>query len=121
MKIRTVRVREVEGGMPTDGPFWEERLLRPIDIYPDYRTEMPPWGGEQVDDNNFRLKQWFVQIEADEGSFGIAGPIWPDAARLILMHHRRGVASIQYPVGVTSLRIHELRVSSRIGGSWVQL
>ena len=84
MKISAVRVREVEGMMPTDGPFWEERLLRPVDIYPDYRTEMPPWGGEQVDDSNFRLKQWFVQIEADDGSYGIAGPIWPDAARLIL-------------------------------------
>ena len=45
---------------------------------------MPPWGGEQVDDNNFRLTQCFVQVEADDGSYGIGGFIWSDAARLIL-------------------------------------
>lgn len=84
MKISAVRVREVEGTMQTDGPFWEERLLRPIDIYPEYRDDFPPWGGTQVDDHTFKLKEWFVQIETDEGAIGIGGPLWPDAARLVL-------------------------------------
>ena len=57
--------------MATDEPPWEERLVRPIDTW-------------QVDDRTFRLEQWFVRIEADDGSHGIAGPVWPDAARLVL-------------------------------------
>ena len=122
MKIRAVRVREVEGVMPTDGPFWEERLLRPIDIYPDYRTEMPPWGGEQVDDKHFRLKQWFVQIEADDGSHGIAGPIWPDAARLVLTQLKPIVMG-KDPLATELLwdQMHRLQVHGRQGDAMIAL
>lgn len=84
MKITAVRVREIDGTMETSGPFWEERLVRPIDIYPEYRKDMPAWGGEQVDDTHMRVKQWFVQIEASDGSYGIAGPTWPDSAKIVL-------------------------------------
>ena len=35
MKIAKIRFRKLTGTMETNGPFWEERLLRPIDIYPD--------------------------------------------------------------------------------------
>jgi L-rhamnonate dehydratase len=85
MNITRVRVRQVSGTMTTDGPFWEERLMRPVDIYPDYRAQPPvDWGGRQVDDRTFKLKQWFVQVETDEGVHGIAGPLWPDAARIVL-------------------------------------
>jgi len=49
---------------------------------------MPPWGGEQVDDNKLRLTQCFLQVEADDGSYGIGGSIWSDAARLILTQLR---------------------------------
>jgi L-rhamnonate dehydratase len=85
MKITKVRVRQVGGTMPTEGPFWEERLVRPIDIYPDYRKQPPVgWGGEQVDDHSFKLTQWFVQVETDAEVAGVAGPLWPDAARLVL-------------------------------------
>ena len=122
MKISAVRVREVEGTMPTDGPFWEERLLRPIDIYPDYRTENPPWGGEQVDDNNFRLTQCFVQIEADDGSYGIGGPIWPDAARLILTQLRPIVMG-KDPLATELLwdQMHRLQVHGRQGDPMIAL
>ena len=36
MKITRFRVRKVTGTLSTDGPMWEERLVRPIDIYPEY-------------------------------------------------------------------------------------
>ena len=84
MRITNVRVRQVTGTMATEGPFWEERLVRPIDIYPEYRREQPPWGGQQLDERRFRLVQHFVQIETDEGVTGLAGPVWPDVARLCL-------------------------------------
>ena len=37
MKITAVRVLRLSGTMPTEGPLWEERLVRPIDVYPEYR------------------------------------------------------------------------------------
>jgi hypothetical protein len=35
MCITAVRIFRLTGTMETTGPFWEERLVRPIDIYPD--------------------------------------------------------------------------------------
>ncbi len=84
MKITNVRVREVEGTMPTDGTFWEERLVRPVDIYPEYRREMGTPGGAQIDDRNFRIRTCFVQIETSDGTVGIAGPTVADSGRIIL-------------------------------------
>jgi L-alanine-DL-glutamate epimerase-like enolase superfamily enzyme len=122
MKITAVRVREVEGTMPTDGPFWEERLLRPIDIYPEYRDEMPPWGGTQVDDRSFRLKQWFVEIEADDGTTGIAGPLWPDAARLVLTQLKPVIMG-KDPLATELLwdQMHRLQVHGRQGDPMIAL
>ena len=39
MKITNVRLRQVEGQLDTEGEFWEERLVRPIDIYPEHKAE----------------------------------------------------------------------------------
>jgi L-rhamnonate dehydratase len=41
MKIQRLRVRRVTGTMTTNGPLWEERLVRPIDVYPEHRRD--PW------------------------------------------------------------------------------
>ncbi len=84
MKISKLRVRRLTGTMTTDGPMWEERLVRPIDIYAEYRSE--PWrtGGEQLDARRFRVTQDFLDIETDAGIIGRAGPLWPDPARLVL-------------------------------------
>jgi len=45
MKIAKIRFRKLTGTMETNGPFWEERLLRPIDIYPEYRRGGRTEGG----------------------------------------------------------------------------
>jgi L-rhamnonate dehydratase len=75
MKITAVRVLRLSGTMHTDGPLWEERLVRPIDIYPEYRSRNDFEGGSQTDPNHFRVEQFFVRIETDEGPLGIAGPL----------------------------------------------
>jgi len=84
VKIRKLTVRRLTGTMLTNGPLWEERLVRPVDIYPEYRVD--PWrtGGEQLDDRHFRTTQHFLEVVTDEGLTGIAGPIWPDPARIVL-------------------------------------
>src|SRR5471030_2505853 len=84
MKIAKIRFRKLTGTMETNGPFWEERLLRPIDIYPEYRRGGRTEGGEQVDDKHLRLVQYFLDIETDEGIVGRAVPVAADAARLVL-------------------------------------
>ena len=35
MKIAKVELRELNGTLKTEKAFWEERLVRPIDIYPE--------------------------------------------------------------------------------------
>jgi L-alanine-DL-glutamate epimerase-like enolase superfamily enzyme len=86
-KITAVRIREVTGVLPTDGVFWEERLVRPIDIYPEFRSAgVPDWGGVQVDRHRLELRQWFVQIEASDGSHGIGGPLPLEPARIVRSH-----------------------------------
>ena len=47
MKITAVRVLRLAGTMRTDGPLWEERLVRPIDIYPEYRIRNDFEGGSR--------------------------------------------------------------------------
>jgi hypothetical protein len=45
MRITAVRLFCLTGTMETAGPFWEERLVRPIDIYPAYRIRNDFEGG----------------------------------------------------------------------------
>lgn len=123
MRIARVRVRQVSGTMPTEGPFWEERLMRPIDIYPDYRKQPPiGWGGEQAGDHSFRLTQWFVQVETDDGVVGIAGPLWPDAARLVLTQ-LAPIVTGKDPLATELLwdQMHRLQVHGRQGDAMIAL
>ena len=39
MKITAVRVFKVSGVTVLTGEFWEERLVRPVDIYPEHKTQ----------------------------------------------------------------------------------
>ena len=45
MKITKVRIRRLAGTLETEAPMWEERLVRPIDIYPEYRQQGQWEGG----------------------------------------------------------------------------
>ncbi len=77
MKITDIRLRKLTGTMEVDGPFMEERLVMPLDIYEEFRVQGPPATGTQIDDSHYELNQVFVQIETDEGVSGIAGPASP--------------------------------------------
>jgi L-rhamnonate dehydratase len=77
MKITNIRLRQLTGTMEVDGPFMEERLAMPLDVYEEFRVQGPPAAGTQVDDSHYQLNQIFVQIDTDEGVSGIAGPTQP--------------------------------------------
>lgn len=68
--------------MPFDGEFWEERLVRPVDIYPRFRA-MGPEVLPRAGDGAYRIETYFVEIESDEGVIGIGGPIPRELAFLI--------------------------------------
>ena len=83
MKIDGIRCRELTGAMPFEGEFWEERLSRPIDVYPEHRAEGVHWL-ERRDESTYRIRSVFVEIGTDAGIIGLAGPITPTIAHVIL-------------------------------------
>ncbi len=89
MRIVAVRLREVTGTFLHAGHFWEERLARPLDIYPEHRADPREWWlPEQDGPGPYRLREVFLQIETDEGVFGLAGPLTRDVARVIALELR---------------------------------
>jgi L-alanine-DL-glutamate epimerase-like enolase superfamily enzyme len=74
MKITAVRLFELQGTMEHEGTFWEERLVRPVDIYPEHKEQGAGWL-EPAGENKYHIIAHFVQIETDEGVSGIGGPV----------------------------------------------
>ena len=74
MKITDLRIRELEGVLEHPDPFWEERLVRPIDMYPAYRAEGPGYM-PALGDGRYSVRAVFVEIHTDEGVTGITGPL----------------------------------------------
>ena len=87
MKITRLRLREVTGTLPFEGEFWEERLIRPIDVYPEHRAEGPQqyrqWAPRRLADGTYKLKSIFLQIETDEGVTGLGGPMPREVAYVV--------------------------------------
>ena len=72
MKITEVRVYELQGVLEHEEEFWEERLVRPLDIYPEHKAE----GAHEmfaVGGGRYRISAYFVDIDTDEGVSGRAG------------------------------------------------
>ncbi len=84
MRITAVRLRQVTGTFQYEGLFWEERLARPIDIYPEHRSDPREWWlPEQEGPGPYRLQEIFLTVETDEGVTGLAGPLTRDVAQVI--------------------------------------
>ena len=85
MKITAVRVFKVSGEMTFDGEFWEERLVRPVDIYPEHKKQGAGWL-PKIADWRYAMHSFFCQIETDEGVTGLGGPTTLGQAFVILQH-----------------------------------
>jgi L-rhamnonate dehydratase len=83
MKITAVRVFEVKGVMAFPGEFWEERLVRPVDIYPEHKNQGAGWL-PKIDEGHYAMQSLFCEIETDEGVTGTAGPTTFGQALIIL-------------------------------------
>ncbi len=122
MRITAVRLFRLTGTMETQGPFWEERLVRPIDIYPHYRIRNDFEGGVQVDPTHYRLEQHFLRIETDDGPHGIAGPL-PDMVALYVAKRLRPLLLHQDPIAHELLwdQMHRYMVHGRQGDAMLAI
>ena len=82
MKIERVICTAYQGTMEHPEVFWEERLVRPVDIYPQFQSEGPtflPRSGP----SSYEIKSIFVRIDAEDGTTGRGGPITEEQAFII--------------------------------------
>ncbi len=88
MKITELKLVQLRGTMEFPGEFWEERLIRPIDLYPEHKAEGPTWI-DKIGDGRYRMESIFVELRTDEGVSGIGGPIPLEQAFIIDTQLRR--------------------------------
>ena len=73
MKIVDLRLRELRGVMEHADPFWEERLVRPVDIYPEFREQGANFS-TSLGDGRYAMRSVFLEIVTDDGLVGLSGP-----------------------------------------------
>ena len=84
MQITGIRYVLVKGELDYDGPLAEERLVRPIDIYPEFRAvKGSSWMVGDQTEPPYKLEHLFLFIDTDEGVSGMWGPISKGLAHLI--------------------------------------
>jgi L-alanine-DL-glutamate epimerase-like enolase superfamily enzyme len=121
MLITGVKLRRLTGTLPAQGDFWEERLVRPIDVYPEYRHRADYEGGVQSADG-FRISAVFVEIETSLGISGRAGPI-PEAVGAIIAHSLRRLLIGQDAIAGEKLwdQMHRIMVHGRQGDAMLAI
>ena len=83
MKITGIRFLEVKGTMEYEGPMGEERLVRPIDIYPEFRAQ-PSYGlPPSTSDGRYSMQAIYLLIDTDAQVSGMWGPIRDELARIV--------------------------------------
>ncbi|HAL48899.1 MAG: mandelate racemase/muconate lactonizing protein [SAR202 cluster bacterium] len=73
MKIIDLKIRELDGVMEHPDPFWEERLVRPLDVYPAFRAQGADYT-TSLDDGKYAMRSVFLEIHTDDGVVGLSGP-----------------------------------------------
>jgi L-rhamnonate dehydratase len=121
MLITNVRLRRLTGTVPTQADFWEERLVRPIDVYDEYRHRQDYEGGVQTT-AGFRISAVFVEIETDDGPSGRAGPV-PEAVAYVIANSLRRLQIGQDPIGGEKLwdQMHRMMVHGRQGDAMLAI
>jgi len=122
MKITAVRLRRLRGTMPTKGKFWEERLVRPIDVYPEYRARDDFEGLPQTAPDALPVEATFVQIETDDGVMGIAGPM-PETVAYFIGRRLRPFLLGRDPIAHEMLwdQMHRIMVHGRQGDAMLAI
>ena len=87
-QISNVRIRHVYGTIETEGEFWEDRLVMPLDVYEEFRVSKQRASvvTEQSKSDSMEHDAYFIQIETDDGAIGIGGPVDETVAYLVAKH-----------------------------------
>lgn len=114
MKIVDLKLREVRGVMEHPDPFWEERLIQPVDVYPEFRRQgvnfLPGRG-----DGRYDLQAVFLEIHTDDGVTGLSGPCSRNEAFVVdtdRLHPVAGTITVPDAPGL-GLAIDESRVTAQ--------
>jgi L-alanine-DL-glutamate epimerase-like enolase superfamily enzyme len=85
MKIRDIRFEILTGETRLAFPIFEERLIRPLDVYPEQRALGPSSGGRyrSLGDDRWEITSVFLYVETDEDLTGLMGPITSSEAEII--------------------------------------
>ena len=83
MKITNIRFIRVKAKWEYDGPLGEERLVRPVDIYPEFKAKKPSWPTGPSEGPPYSIEGIFLIIDSDADVSGMYGPISMNDARLI--------------------------------------
>jgi L-alanine-DL-glutamate epimerase-like enolase superfamily enzyme len=75
MKITGLRYVLLKGTLDYEGPLREERLVRPTDIYPEFRARGAGWPVSGPAEPPYKIEHLFLYVDIDEGVSGIWGPI----------------------------------------------
>jgi L-rhamnonate dehydratase len=75
MKITGLRYVRLKGTLDYSGPLGEERLVRPIDIYPEYRAMPTNWPLGGQGGPPYKIEHLFLHVDTDGGATGTWGPI----------------------------------------------
>ena len=112
MKITKIIIRKLSGTINFDGQFWEERLVRPIDIYKEYEIEQ----NETKKTGKFLTESIFIEIYTDNDLSGIAGPIDEQQAFIIEKNLSKIILG-KDPLAIELLwdQMHRLSVHGRQG------
>ena len=65
-KITEVKIRNLHGSFESDGIFWEDRLVRPIDIYPEYADQNHE-NNDLQKGNIVSTSSIFIEIHTSDG------------------------------------------------------
>ncbi|MGH2352348.1 MAG: enolase C-terminal domain-like protein, partial [Chloroflexota bacterium] len=121
MKVTAVKLLQLRGEMPFEGEFWEERLVRPLDLYPQHRND-PAGGLRRLDTGRYRMEGIFVRIETDEGVDGTGGPV-PHEQAYIVARQLRPLLMGEDPTAIELLwdRAYRAQVHGRKGSAMMAL
>ena len=121
MKITGLQLFELRGELEHAGTFWEERLVQPLDIYPEHRdahraSHTPDSRGR------YEMRSIFVQIDTDEGVYGIGGPATHEQAYIIATQMRGYLVGAD-PLAIELIwdKIYRAQIHGRKGPSVMAL
>jgi len=116
MKITDIRFLRVRGKWHYDGALSEERLVRPIDIYQEYREQGTSWPISTKSGSPYPVESMFMYIDTDEGVSGCYGPIGYEDA-WIINGQLRGVVVGENPHAVERIwdKMYRMAIHGRKG------